>query len=370
MISVIALAIAVLLLGLAAVWSLEARARASLWKAPSSAPMGPAWVGRMLPKDPTSALITAVVVAALLGVALVLLGLYGSSRSRYGWTVFVITPFVVGFVAASLASYRQEPTVWRCARAGALAALVAGLGFLAMGVEGVVCLLMAVPVTVPCAIVGALVALFVHVRRQAAPVVLGMIVCVVPLGLAAESALVGPPPAYTVRSAIDIDAPPSAVWAHLVEFEPIAAPLDSWLFRAGVAYPISATLMGHGVGAIRVCGFSTGRFVETIRVWEEGRELLFTVDESPPVLEEWTPYKDVHPPHLNGYFVPESADFRLVPLNGGRTRLEGTSIYRNYMWPSPYWRLWSDAIVTRVHQRVFEHVRRLAERDSPGRPFQ
>ena len=123
-----------------------------------------------------------------------------------------------------------------------------------------------IPISVPCAVVGALVAFLVHARRPAMPTALGMIICVVALGLAAEPALFGAPPAHTVRSAVDIDAPPSAVWAHLVEFEPISAPLDSWLFQAGVAYPISATVRGHGVGAIRVCDFSTGRFVETIRV--------------------------------------------------------------------------------------------------------
>jgi hypothetical protein len=228
---------------------------------PFFAPAVPAWLGRFLPTDPARAFAAAVVAAAILGDALVLLGIYGSSRSRYGWTLFVITPFVVGFVAAWLTSFRQAPSVRRFVTAGARAAVTAGLGFFAMGAEGLVCLLMSIPIAVPCAAVGALVAFLVHSRRLATPTVLGMIVCVVPLGFAAEPALLGAPPAHTVRSAVDIDAPPSAVWAHLVEFEPISAPLDSWLFRAGVAYPISATLRGHGAGAVRVCDFSTGRFV-------------------------------------------------------------------------------------------------------------
>jgi len=94
---------------------------------------------------------------------------------------------------------------------------------------------------------------------------------------------------------------------------------------------------------------------------------MFTVDEAPPALEEWTPYKHVHPAHLTGYLVAESADFRLAMLPGGRTRLEGTSVFRNHMWPSSYWELWSEAIVTQIHRRVFEHVRHLAERESARR---
>lgn len=365
MITLIAFALLALLVALAVVGGFTSWAkRASRGRPVAAAPMGPDWIGRMLPEEPGRASVVAVVVAALIGIALVLIGISGMFLSRYGWTVFVITPFAVGYIAAALSSYRQEPTLWRCVRAGTFAVLTAGLGFLVMGAEGAICLLMAIPITVPCAIVGALVAFVAHTRRQPMPGTLGMIVLVVPIGLAAEPALLQTPPAHVIRSTIDIAAAPEEVWAHLIEFEPIAAPLESWLFRAGVAYPISATLQGRGVGAVRVCDFSTGRFIETIRVWDEGKRLMFTVDEAPPPLEEWTPYEGVHPPHLKGYFVAESADFRLIPLEGGGTRLEGTSVYRNHMWPGAYWDLWSHAIVSSVHRRVFEHVRQLAEKNA------
>ena len=159
-----------------------------------------------------------------------------------------------------------------------------GLGFLfALGLEGIICLLMAIPIAVPGAVVGAMVAFHLQsAQRRAVPMALGMMFCAVSLMIAVEPAVLGAPAPYTVRTAIEIEAPPATVWAHLVEFAPIAAPLDSWWFRAGVAYPISAALSGRGIGAVRTCEFSTGRFVETIRKWDEGRELAFTVDEAPP----------------------------------------------------------------------------------------
>jgi hypothetical protein len=309
--------------------------------------------------------VTAVVVSALLGVGLVFVGIY--LVHQYGWAVFIVTPFVMGFASASLVSHHREPTMARCALAASLAVLTAGLGFFALGLEGLICLLMALPLAVPAAVTGATVAFYLQrAQRRVVPTALGMILCAMPLILIAEPALFDAPPPGTVQSGIEIEAAPAAVWAHLVEFEPIAAALDGWVFRAGVAYPISARLAGQGIGAHRICEFSTGRFVETIRKWDEGRELMFTVDEAPPTLREWTPYEHVAPPHLQGYFQPESADFTLVALAGGRTRLEGTSVYRNRMWPSTYWRFWSDAIVRRVHRRVFEHVKQLAERDRRG----
>ena len=192
---------------------------------------------------------------------------------------------------------------------------------------------------------------------------LGVIMGVLPLAIVVEPALLSDPSPFVVHTSIEISAPPPAVWRHLLAFDAIPAPTE-WLFRAGIAYPISAALAGRGVGAIRSCQFSTGVFVEPIEVWEEGRRLKFSVAATPPPLREWSPYRHVHPLHLDGYFVPRSADFQLTALEAGRTRLDATSVYANRMRPRAYWGLWSDAIVHRVHARVFEQIKRLAERDA------
>ena len=39
------------------------------------------------------------------------------------------------------------------------------------------------------------------------------------------------------------------------------------------------------------------------------------------------------------------------------TRLEGTTWYQHGLWPSQYWRLWSDAIIHKIHLRVLRHIR-------------
>ena len=69
--------------------------------------------------------------------------------------------------------------------------------------------------------------------------------------------------------------------------------------------------------------------------------------------------------HLEDHdFQPERADFVLIPLSNGGTRLEGTTTYQNKMWPGQYWRLWTDAIIHSIHNRVFNHVKALAEADA------
>jgi hypothetical protein len=118
--------------------------------------------------------VSAFVIAGLLGASLVLLAVLiiqrvADRQTAYGYAIFVLTPFAVGFVAGALTTYRQTPTVWRFVLAGACAPLACGLMFLAAGAEGAVCLFMAMPITVPCSVTGALIAYFVHARGVHAP---------------------------------------------------------------------------------------------------------------------------------------------------------------------------------------------------------
>jgi hypothetical protein len=181
-----------------------------------------------------------------------------------------------------------------------------------------------------------------------------------PAFLGAEKVAAPDAPVYVVTSAVDIDAPPERVWSNVIGFGQIPPPSD-WIFRTGIAYPIRAEISGRGPGATRLCVFSTGPFVEPISVWDEPRLLKFSVSSNPPPMKEWSPYRDLHPPHLENFLVSEGGQFRLIELPGGRTRLEGTTWYRHHMWPAAYWRLWSDAIIHRIHLRVLNHVKALSE---------
>ena len=54
-------------------------------------------------------------------------------------------------------------------------------------------------------------------------------------------------------------------------------------------------------------------------------------------------------------------EFRLTPTAGGGTLLEGSTWYVLDMGPAPYWKLWGDAIVHRIHERVLAHIKELSE---------
>jgi hypothetical protein len=181
-----------------------------------------------------------------------------------------------------------------------------------------------------------------------------------PLSILGEGALRLAPPVYRVETSVVVDAPIERVWHEVVAFPPIPEEPE-WYFRAGIAYPLRAWIAGRGVGATRFCEFTTGSFVEPITVWDEPRLLRFDVAGNPSPLSEWSPYGAIDAPHLHGFLVSSGGQFALTPLGPNRTLLAGTTWYRHSLWPAGYWRLWSDAIIHRIHSRVLRHIKRLSE---------
>lgn len=281
----------------------------------------------------------------------------------YGSGLFLALPFTMGLVAALIYGVHEPRTVNGCIKVASLSVALLGLALLALAAEGVICLIMAAPVALAFAAFGAVVGHSVRWQRwlrRANPAFLSAMVFLAPSVQWMEHAIFPVPPVYEVQTSIDIQAPPEEVWQQVVAFSEIPPPRE-WMFRFGIAYPMRAEILGKGPGAERHCEFSTGTFVEPVQVWDEPRLLKFSVTSNPGPMEEWTPYHHIDPPHLHGYLVSNGGQFLLTALPNGGTRVEGTTWYRHSLWPAPYWRLWSDAIIHKIHWRVLSHIRDVAE---------
>jgi hypothetical protein len=156
-----------------------------------------------------------------------------------------------------------------------------------------------------------------------------------------------------------INKSPEEVWPHIIEFSRIDPPTEV-LFKAGIAYPTHAVIKGTGKGAIRYCNFSTGCFVEPVTNWQPPELLQFSVEVTPRPMNELSPY-NIEPAHLHGYFVSEKGQFRLIRLAGNKTMLEGTTWYYHRIKPTFYWKLWSNYIIHKIHNRVLEHIKKETE---------
>ncbi len=291
-------------------------------------------------------------------VAVVAVGIGVTTIRSYGGWLFIVTPFAMGACTAFFYNRGRDVSVSATTSLVLVTALFAAITLFAVAFEGAICLVMALPIAIPLTLLGATVGRRAATsgRGQTSPAMFMLLA--LPLAAAIEPA--GGRLTHEVRSSVVIDAPPDAVWPHVVAFREIPEPAD-WLFRAGVAYPIRARIEGSGVGAVRYCVFSTGSFVEPITRWEPGHRLSFDVADSPAPMHELSPYRDVSPPHLHGYLQSKRGEFRFVDLGDGRTRLEGSTWYELDMAPEAYWQIFSDALIHRIHQRVLDHIKQEVE---------
>ncbi len=289
----------------------------------------------------------------------VLIGVY--LRRQYSAGLFLGTPFSIGYISAYVFNAREEQRLRHTLQVALLAVVLAGGAMLVFALEGAVCIAMALPLAALLALPGAVLGQAVATRHTVYKTGAGLGVLMAPLVV-----LTSPPQTartHEVVTVVDIDAPPAVVWRRVVTFPDLPAPQE-WIFRAGVAAPLRARIVGTGVGATRFCDFTTGSFVEPITAWEENRRLAFDVTVQTPPMREWSPYAGVNPPHLAGYFRATQGEFRLTLLRGNRTRLEGRTSYVLDMFPQRYWILPADRLIAAIHRRVLRHIKAVAEEEA------
>jgi hypothetical protein len=280
---------------------------------------------------------------------------------HYGWSLFIGLPLVNGFLSGFFLSFRQRVSQGQAYLAATLSVVLLGGTILLFALDGLLCLVMALPLALCLAIIAAALGLVAGLscrrgRLSALPLVAAFLF---PCLVAFDYTTRLPPAVRCVTTSVDVRAPIDRVWNGVVTFRRIADP-PSGIFRWGIAYPIEARIEGSGVGAVRQCIFSTGSFVEPITDWAEPELLAFDVRTSPPPMKELSIYDDVKAPHLHGHMVSKRGQFRLVQRDG-KVTLEGTTWYSHTLSPQWYWGPISDYMIHRIHERVLHHIKRTVE---------
>ena len=299
------------------------------------------------------------IVTAILG-ALVT-GILVFVNKSYGNILFIALPFAIGLCFGYFIN-RKGFLGFKKTLLLALGTMLLSNGFILLfAIEGLMCVLMALPLALLGGTAGALFGakLSCMNTNQMSGLRAISILPILAVSGYVEKELT---PTYhdAIRSEIIINAPIEKVWENVVVFPKLDEPKE-WIFRAGISYPISAEIEGSGVGAIRYCKFNAGDFVEPITVWNEPTQLSFDVKFQPKPMQEMTFWDEIEAPHLDGFFASEKGQFKLEKLDDGRTKLIGTTWYKMKIFPSKYWKVYSDWIVHKIHVRVLEHIKKHSE---------
>jgi hypothetical protein len=314
---------------------------------------------RKLSKDNTRSIIS-ISLTCLIGWLASYMAIYIFKDYQFG--LFIWLPMVMGVVSTIIYGYKNPKTKEELRNISTKALFIFCIGMLLIAFEGIICIVMAAPIALVFNWIGYRIGNLILKEGIFGypPLMTILFIISIPAIMAFEDNLIIEDTLRSVTTTVEIKAKPDIVWKNVIEFPQLEEPTEL-LFRTGIAYPINATIVGQGVGAMRYCNFSTGSFVEPITRWDEPNLLQFDVIDQPEPMKELSLY-DIHPNHLHGYWISKKGQFKLTHLENGNTRLEGTTWYINKIKPDMYWTLWSDYIVHKIHERVLNHIKSKSEK--------
>src|SRR5688500_2662376 len=222
---------------------------------------------------------------------------------------------------------------------------------------------MALPLLLVCASIGGWVGGGKAPRRRTQAAMLAMPFLLSPI----ENQFTPPTRWVETVTAIDIGAPPAAVWPLVTSVDSIKPheQRPALFTRMGFPEPISATITGSGVGAIRSARFERGLvFTETVTEWVAEQRLSFTIDPNTESIPPTT--LDPHVTIGGPFFDVLTGTYELHSMNGGQaTRLVLRSRHRVSTRFNVYAVWWADQIMASIQQNILSVHKERAEHGTP-----
>lgn len=241
--------------------------------------------------------------------------------------------------------------------------LLADLGLFLAFVEGIICLVFAIPVTLLFGSIGGIAAGLTHRARFLRSRATTICLAILPLLIsAAEVQRQSPLDLRTVHNSIVIHATPETVWNNIKRV-PAIQPSEiraTWTHRIGFPLPVEATLDHERVGGVRHASFEHGLlFIETVTRWEPNHDLAFTIAADTAHIPPTT--LDEHVTIGGRYFDVLNGEYRLETLADGAILLHLTSQERLNTDFNGYAHLWTDAVMSDLQQSILEVVKHRCE---------
>jgi hypothetical protein len=310
--------------------------------------------------------------AILLGIGYGILFRVTTSSTFSGHTTATMTFSFLGLgslVIGVLAVYPVERTtaqpVWRWFVLPILPIFMACLISLVFKIEGLICMIFALPGALLCSMVGGVLG---GISARTLRMKKGTVACLaaVPFLLAPLETFISPPVEIRqVDTHILVNAPASIVWRN-IERVPRINPSeleDTWAQRIGFPRPVEATLSYEGLGAVRHASFERGLvFIETVNWWEPERRLAFTIRADSAHIPSTT--LDEHVTIGGRYFDVLDGEYRLEPEPDGKTKLYLQSRERLSTEFNGYAGLWTDAVMRTLQNSILRVIQARCEHEA------
>lgn len=234
--------------------------------------------------------------------------------------------------------------------------------------EGVICILMLAPIWLLAGLAGAEIAYRTRRVPKDGTVYCSTLLALPIAALLIEPAIPLPDTIYTVTRTEVVDARPAELWSLVRDIPDVHPSEGRWNFTQdviGVPRPISANVVGNGVGAERYALWEDRiRFREHITRWKQDRQInwTFAFDD----IRGWG-MTDRHLMPNSSHFQVLSGGYNLRPLTGNRTSVTLHTSYRVRTPINGYARLWGELLLGDLENNLLALIEQRAAADKRSR---
>jgi hypothetical protein len=297
------------------------------------------------------------IIGGIYGLVLrIVAGRHGSILTVMSLGFVFFMPFALGCTAVYIVEIKRPQRVRTWIWLPWLSLLAALGGTLIALLEGLICIVMFLPIGMLLASIGGLVGGLAarYVRSRRAQSLTMVCILILPFLTAPwEKQVFYGWETRQVENVVDIQAPSEVVWRNIERVRAIRRDElpSSWAHAIGFPDPIEATLSHEGVGGVRNASFVGNLvFLETVDVWEPQQRLGFTIATDTDKIPATT--LDEHVRTGGPYFDVLRGEYRLEPLSQAVTRLHLSSRHRlstDFNW---YAHFWTDAVMSDLQKRI------------------
>jgi len=275
-----------------------------------------------------------------------------------------VCPFSVGAIAVLLGAEKgvRIPKRRQLGMAASAMALFLAAMFVTF-LEGLLCIVLVVPVFMAAAMIGGLVGGVVHNYGRNGPPVLPALALLPLLVGPVESLLPPQRSEQTVTSTIHIAAPPEAVFDKLASVRDIRRDELGFTFvhLIGLPRPVEAHMDGSGPGSVRTSRWEKNVwFQEVITDWERPRAMRYRFVVPKGAIPRAALDEHVE---INGdYFDLLDGGYTLQPAADGGTDLSLSTRFVNKSRLKVYGNLWGKLVLQDFHRSILGLMKSRAER--------
>ncbi|KYH06893.1 hypothetical protein EGI15_19725 [Chryseobacterium cucumeris] len=286
------------------------------------------------------------------------------AKGEYGVTLFFTIPVSIGFIIGYVKYFKNIGliNVLKTILKIVLGLVIFSLILIGAGVEGAICIIMAIPFIGFAMFVGFNIGFIIGVfdeKRHTGSVIV-FILFINPASYIFDTYT--KPIEETITTEMIVNSSNEKVWKLLNTQINFNTP-DFILFEKGVSYPKNIKLVNENGKLGYSCQTNNDDLHLSINEFIENKKVKFSLENQTVPMKEVTPYKDIDAKHLHDYFIVKYGEITLEKLSENRTKIIAKTKYSYKIAPTWYWKKWSGYIIDKMQSHVLQSIKKQSENE-------